>query len=415
MTDRSILHCDLNNFFASVEMIDRPELENFPMAVCGDPSSRHGIILSKNEEAKKFGVKTAETIVSAKYKCPELVLVPSDHKKYIEYSDMVRQVFLSYTELVEPFGIDEAWIDVSDLEIIYGNAEKLAYEIKERVKKELSLTLSIGVSFNKVFAKIGSDYKKPDAVTVIDRENYKDILYPMPVDSMIFVGNKTRDALKRINIKTIGELAEISRQELISLFGKAGNNLYDIVSGVSDDDVKSYYEKEDVKSIGNGQTFTRDICTESEIKRAILMLSDKISKRLRKAGKLCSCVKVTLKTPGFVCFDKQKKLNTSTDVTAKIYESALSVFESAWTYDTKIRMLTVAVSGLSGAGTGDQFSLEGAVFDGKADKKTETYQSLDFVTDEMKNRFGISALFSASLSSNSKKPAIEMDYGDLNK
>ena len=148
MTDRSILHCDLNNFFASVEMIDRPELENFPMAVCGDPSSRHGIILSKNEEAKKFGVKTAETIVSAKYKCPELVLVPSDHKKYIEYSDMVRQVFLSYTELVEPFGIDEAWIDVSDLEIIYGNAEKLAYEIKERVKKELSLTLSIGVSFN---------------------------------------------------------------------------------------------------------------------------------------------------------------------------------------------------------------------------------------------------------------------------
>ncbi len=383
MTDRSILHCDLNNFFASVEMIDRPELENFPMAVCGDPSSRHGIILSKNEEAKKFGVKTAETIVSAKYKCPELVLVPSDHKKYIEYSDMVRQVFLSYTELVEPFGIDEAWIDVSDLEIIYGNAQKLAYEIKERVKKELSLTLSIGV--------------------------------PMPVDSMIFVGNKTRDALKRINIKTIGELAEISRQELISLFGKAGNNLYDIVSGVSDDDVKSYYEKEDVKSIGNGQTFTRDICTESEIKRAILMLSDKISKRLRKAGKLCSCVKVTLKTPGFVCFDKQKKLNTSTDVTAKIYESALSVFESAWTYDTKIRMLTVAVSGLSGTGTGDQFSLEGAVFDGKADKKTETYQSLDFVTDEMKNRFGISALFSASLSSNSKKPAIEMDYGDLNK
>ena len=413
MTDRSILHCDLNNFFASVEMIGRPELEKVPMAVCGDPTSRHGIILSKNEEAKKFGVKTAETIVTARYKCPELVLVPSDHRKYIEYSEKVRKIFLSYTELVEPFGIDEAWIDVTDLRFSHGSAENIAYEIKERVKRELFLTLSIGVSFSKVFAKMGSDYKKPDAVTVIDRQNYKELLYPMPVDSLIFVGNKTRDALKKINIKTIGDLAETPRSELISLFGKAGSNLYDIAAGISDDEVKSYYEREEVKSIGNGRTFSRDIDTESEIKKAILTLSDKISKRLRKAEKVCNCVKVTLKTPGFVSFDRQKKLNTSTDITAKIYESAISVFESSWTYNTKIRMLTVTVSGLTSSGTGDQLSLAGAIDDGKTDKKKEIYRNIDFVTDEMKNRFGGDVISLASLTSKKEKPAIEMDYDDI--
>lgn len=402
MGDRSILHCDLNNFFASVELLGRPELRGLPVAVCGDPESRHGIILSKSEEAKRFGVKTAETIGTAKSKCPELILIRSSHGKYVEYSERVRKIFLSYTDRVEPFGIDEAWLDVTDLEILCGSAENIAYDIKERVKKELGLTLSVGVSFNKIFAKIGSDYKKPDAVTVLDRENYKDIIYPMSVDSMIFVGNKTRDALKRINIKTIGELAAVSREELIATFGKAGNNLYDIFSGASDDEVRSYYDTEEVKSVGNGQTFPRDISSEREVKKALLVLSERVSDRLRRAGKVCNCVKLTMKTPGFVSFDRQKKTDVSTDSTEKIYKEALSVFEASWKYGTKIRMLTVTVTGLSENGTGDQLSLMGAM----PVENFEKYNNLDFAKDKLRQQFGGEIINSASLS-------VEMTYGDI--
>ncbi|MCQ2386679.1 MAG: DNA polymerase IV, partial [Clostridia bacterium] len=221
MKERTILHCDCNCFFASVEMVSKPELKNVPMAVAGDADRRRGIILAKNELAKKAGIVTAETVWSALKKCPALVTVPPRFDAYAEYSEKVRRVYERYTDLIEPFGMDEAWLDVTASKTLFGDGREIAERIRREVREELGLTLSIGVSFNKVFAKLGSDYKKPDAVTVIDRDNFKRIVYPLPADSMLFVGKQTAAALSDCNIRTIGDLASANPVFLRSRFGKA--------------------------------------------------------------------------------------------------------------------------------------------------------------------------------------------------
>lgn len=410
--NRKILHCDLNNFYASVELLSYPELKNKPVAVSGNPTNRHGIILSKNEVAKKFNVKTAETVNSAKRKCPELILLPANRDKYFKYSSYVRNIFLSYTELTEPFGIDEAWLDVTGSELVFGKPEKIAYEIKDRIKKELGLTVSIGVSFNKIFAKIGSDYKKPDAVTVINELNYKEIIYPMPVESLLFVGSKTKEALRDMNIITMGDLAKVKRTELISHFGKYGNNLFDMIAGNSDDEVRNYYNIKQAKSIGNGKTFAYDIKTEKEIKNAILILSEKISKRLRSVNMLCNCVKITLKTPGFISFDRQRKLQKSTDVTNDIYKTAVELFEDSWKYPTSVRMFAVSVSGLSKEGSGDQLDLFSNFSDVSCNNEFK-YKKLDIATDKIRDRYGMSSIDYLNTAQKQFFPDIDMDYEDI--
>ena len=209
--DRVILHCDLNCFYASVELLSHPDLRDVPMAVCGDPNSRHGIILAKNEPAKKFGIQTAETIWQAKKKCPDLVLLPPHHDLYREYSRKVNAIYDQYTDLVEHFGIDESWLDVTHtLHLFGGDAKVLADTLRERMKQELGLTLSVGISFNKVFAKLGSDYKKPDATTVISRENWKELVWPLQVGDLLYVGGAARKLLKQYGITTIGQLPPAS-------------------------------------------------------------------------------------------------------------------------------------------------------------------------------------------------------------
>ena len=191
--DRTILHCDMNGFYASVELLQLPHLKDLPVAVCGNPESRHGIILAKNDHAKKFGIVTAETVWQAKKKCPELVLVPPHHRLYKEYSLKINEIYLRFTDMVEPFSIDESWLDVTGSLKLFGTGKEIGDRIRELVREELGLTLSVGVSYNKVFAKMGSDYKKPDATTVISRENYRNILWPLPVGELFFVGKAESD------------------------------------------------------------------------------------------------------------------------------------------------------------------------------------------------------------------------------
>ena len=194
--DRIILHCDCNCFYASCELLSHPDLRQLPVAVCGDPTERHGIILAKNEPAKRCGVKTAETIWKAKQKCPGLILLPPHHRLYAEYSKKINAVYGEYTDLVEPFGIDESWLDVTNsLHLFGGDAKALADTLRGRIKREFGLTISVGVSFNKVFAKLGSDYKKPDATTVIARGNWRDIVFPLPVGDLLFVGRSAQELL----------------------------------------------------------------------------------------------------------------------------------------------------------------------------------------------------------------------------
>ena len=205
--DRVILHCDMNGFFASVELLDYPQLRDKPMAVCGNPENRHGIILAKNEIAKKYGVVTAETLWQARKKCPDLQVVPPHHDKYKHYSRMINDIYLRFTDMVEPFSVDESWLDVTASLKLFGAGKEIADTIRQTVKKELGLTLSVGVSYNKIFAKMGSDYKKPDATTIITRENFKNLLWPLDIHEMFFVGDATAARLHECGIKTIGELA----------------------------------------------------------------------------------------------------------------------------------------------------------------------------------------------------------------
>ena len=225
--DRTILHCDMNGFYASVELLSRPDLVGVPMAVCGDPKNRHGVILAKSEEAKKYGIQTAMTVWQAMRLCPDLRLVAPHHDKYKYWSGVINEIYQRYTDMVEPFSIDESWLDVTASRRLFGDGKEIADQIRETVKKETGLTLSAGVSFNKIFAKMGSDYKKPDATTVITRENYKDLLWPLPAGEMFFVGSATAEKLAKFNILTIGDIASQERTFLAAQFGKYGGMLYD--------------------------------------------------------------------------------------------------------------------------------------------------------------------------------------------
>ena len=226
MTDRVILHCDCNGFFASVEQLKRPELKTVPMAVCGDPENRHGIILAKNEQAKGFGIKTAETIAEAKRKCPDLVLVPPHHREYAHWSRVVNAIYARYTEQVEPFGIDESWLDVTGSVGLFGDGKTIADRLRKEVREETGLTISVGVSFNKIFAKLGSDHKKPDATTVIGRDDLSWMVWPKPVNNLLYVGTATELTLRSMGVRTIGQLA-LSNPEMLELrLGKLGRHLW---------------------------------------------------------------------------------------------------------------------------------------------------------------------------------------------
>ena len=281
MADRVILHCDCNGFFASVEMLSRPELAGVPMAVAGDPESRHGIILAKNELAKGYGVKTAETIWQAKKKCPGLVLVPPHHQRYHEISRRVNQIYLDYTDLVDPFGIDESFLDVTgSMHLFPFTPRELADVIRARVRSEIGITISVGVSCCRVFAQLGSDYKKPDATTVIDRENFKEIVYPLPVSDMLFVGRRTAEQLRALGVLTVGDLAAADPVRLTALLGEAGGTLWRYANGNDHEPVGSYYARKRPKSVGNGMTFRRNIVGEGEIRAGAAAAEYALGKRI---------------------------------------------------------------------------------------------------------------------------------------
>ena len=340
--DRVILHCDLNCFYASVELLSRPELRDVPTAVCGDPQSRHGIILAKNEPAKQFGVQTAETIWQAKKKCPDLVLLPPHHDLYHAYSRKVNAVYDEYTDLVEPFGIDESWLDVTHtLHLFGGDARGLADSLRQRLKRELGLTLSVGVSFNKVFAKLGSDYKKPDATTVISRENWKAMVWPLPVGDLLYVGSAARKILKQYGIDTIGQLAACKPEMLETLMGKMGLQLHAYANGLDREPVHSRYEAEPVKSVGNGTTFPRDLTTREQIQGGIAMLADSVASRLRRAELYAGGIQVTMRDPQFRDRSRQRQFSAPTHLIRDLTGSAMELVDALWKPPSPVRALTV--------------------------------------------------------------------------
>ena len=335
--ERVILHCDQNCFFASVELLSHPDLRDVPMAVCGDPASRHGIILAKNEPAKRFGIQTAETVWQARRKCPGLVLLPPHHKLYREYSVRVNELYGQYTDLVEPFGIDESWLDITgSMHLFGGDPVAIADELRRRVREELGLSISVGVSFNKIFAKLGSDYKKPDATTLISPENWQEIVWPLPVGAMLFVGRSAQ-----YGVETIGQLAACRPEMLEQLLGKLGRQLHEYANGLDRSPVRPQAEREPVKSVGNGTTFPHDLTRWEEVRAGLAALSDSVAMRLRRQGLYCSGVQVTIKDSSFCSISRQKRLESPTRLMKDIQRAAMELTRSAWRAPTPIRMLTV--------------------------------------------------------------------------
>ena len=340
--ERVILHCDQNCFFASVELLSHPDLRDVPMAVCGDPASRHGIFLAKNEPAKRFGIQTAETVWQARRKCPGLVLLPPHHKLYREYSVRVNELYGQYTDLVEPFGIDESWLDITgSMHLFGGDPVAIADELRRRVREELGLSISVGVSFNKIFAKLGSDYKKPDATTLISPENWQEIVWPLPVGAMLFVGRSAQRTLAQYGVETIGQLAACRPEMLEQLLGKLGRQMHEYANGLDRSPVRPQAEREPVKSVGNGTTFPHDLTRWEEVRAGLAALSDSVAMRLRRQGLYCSGVQVTIKDSSFCSISRQKRLESPTRLMKDIQRAAMELTRSAWRAPTPIRMLTV--------------------------------------------------------------------------
>ena len=391
--ERVILHCDCNSFFASVESVLNPEYKNVPLAVCGRTEDRHGIVLAKNELAKKYGIETAETVYSAKKKCPNLAICDAHHDKYAEYSQRVNRIYQDYTDLVEPFGIDESWLDVTASQRIFGSGLEIAEQIRRRVKEEIGITVSIGVSFNKVFAKLGSDYQKPDAITEIAKTNFKDIVFPLPVEDLLFVGRKTKQILATMGIRSIGNLAATSKELLKMKLGKAGEMLYLYANGLDESPVQIPVN-DDVKSISNGLTFRHDLVTREECKTGIDYLTEEIGRKLRCKSLKCATVALTIKDIYLRSIQRQRTLPSSTDITREIADVAYDILCDEWAENKPIRMLTVSVSGLVDAGSS---FLQMDLFDSFDQTPRVKERKREAMVDEIRNKFGESAISTGAI------------------
>ena len=385
---RTILHCDCNSFFASVETLGKPELRNVPMAVGGSEESRKGIILAKNEAAKKYGIITAETIWSAKKKCPHLIVVPPHHDKYMEISQRVNNIYKEYTEFVEPFGIDESWLDVTNVKALFGDGETIANELRKRICDEIGITISVGVSFTKSFAKLGSDYKKPDATTVIMPENVKKIVYPQKLGNLLFAGGKTCELFKKYGVITIGDLANCDENFIKNNFGKNGLLLYNYARGNDNDKVRSIYEEEEIKSVGNSYTFPHDLTGEEEIRHALVWLSDVVSSRMRKMNVKCTVVGIVIKDENLKSITRQVSISNPTNHGGDLFKYGMELIKKNWNLSCKIRMLGISGTNLVKEGE-EQVSLF-TIGDNSKNEK------LDAAIDSLRAKFGQKAIKFAS-------------------
>lgn len=385
--DRVILHCDINSFFASVELLDHPELQDVPVAVSGDPQLRHGIILAKNQVAKSYGIVTAETVWQAKRKCPDLVLLPPHHDKYRDFSQRLNRIYQEYTDMVEPFSIDESWLDVTASQSLFGSGREIADKIRSRVREELGITLSAGVSYNKIFAKMGSEYKKPDATTEITRDNYQSLLWPMPIQEMFFVGYATSQRLEEAGIHTIGDLAQSNPQKMESLLGKQGPMLRSYARGEDDAPVRYYDQKSKIKSVGNGITFRRNLVGKDDILTGITGLADTVASRLRQYQLKASGVKVDLKDPQLKTVSRQTRLPYATNLSEDLRKEALALILGFWPAGKPIRLITLTAIGLEDENGEEQLSLFQEENHGR-----EKSESVERTMDAIRQKFGDSAI-----------------------
>ena len=390
MAERVILHCDLNSFFASVELLDKPTLRDVPVAVCGDPKSRHGIILAKNEPAKKMGVKTAETLWQARKKCPALVLLPPHHRLYEEYSRRVNEIYDRFTDLVEPFGIDESWLDVTgSLHLFGGDGKALADRIRATIRQETGLTVSVGVSFNKVFAKLGSDMKKPDATTVIPAEGWQSMVWPLPLGDMLFAGRTATETLRKYGVETVGQLAACDPALPEQLLGKMGLQLWQYANGMDKSPVKPRHAAEPVKSVGNGTTFPQNLVRWEQLRAGLLPLCDSVATRLRQQGLYAGGVSLSIKDASFKTVSRQIRLDAPTHLMRDIHRTAMQLAGQLWKPPTPVRAMTVTA--LYVTEDGDAFRQLDLLGDA-AQERSQRQEKLEGTMDAIRRKYGRGAI-----------------------
>lgn len=394
---RTILHSDMNNCYASIERKLNPSLVGKRLVVCGSARDRHSIVLAKSYEAKAFGVKTGDSLFEAKMKCPGLVAVKPHYDEYFKFSKLAHKIYYSYTNQVEPFGLDECWLDVTGSEKLFGSGETIAHEIKERIKKELGITVSIGVSYNKIFAKLGSDLKKPDAVTVISKNDFKEIVWPLSTDAIIGIGSKTKKKLMYMNINTLGELAKADVNLLKRKLGIRGLYLWQYANGYDTSEVCDYYHRDKIKSISRGVTTKADLNSYDEVKKIFEELAIEVSKKLIEEDLKAGGVRITIrdKNLDYVSF---QKVFTETSISAlRLNDKAMELFKERYDFKEAIRSLTISAINLTRNTKTEQLSLF-------APKKVIKDDRLEKVFNEIREKFGKDKIGYLGLELNSKMP-----------
>lgn len=337
---RVILHSDMNSFYASVETMLNPSLKGKAVAVCGSTENRHGIVLAKSILAKKAGVKTGMVNHEAAELCKDLIMVAPHYEEYLKYSRCAHKIYLQYTNLVEPYGMDECWLDVSCSQRL-GTGEEIADKIRNEIKSELGLTVSIGVSFNKIFAKLGSDMKKPDAVTVINEENFKQKVWPLDASELLYIGPSTRIKLKKYGIVTVGDVAAADPQFLKSLIGINGLKMWNYANGTDRSAVKPYEETVPIKSIGHGITCSGDLENKEEIFRVIHELTQDIGKKLKENDLRACGVQVSLRKDDLEYENFQQATRYPVQLPSELAGTAMGILSKELNGQKKIRAVTI--------------------------------------------------------------------------
>lgn len=391
---RNILHCDMNNFYASVECMLDPSLKKYPVAVCGSVEERHGIVLAKNYKAKAFNVQTGDAVWQAKEKCKDLVIVPPHYEEYIKYSKLARNVYERYTDQVEPYGMDECWLDITGTEALFGSPEKVANEIRETMKFELGLTISVGVSFNKIFAKLGSDMKKPDAVTVIAKETFREKIWGLPAADLLGVGRATQRVLNNYGIRTIGELANTNPDFLRSQLGKNGVALWNYANG---NDLSLVAKKDfvsPVKSVGHGITTVKDLETSEQVWLVFLELTQDIGHKLRVHGLSAEGVAIHIRDNTLYTKQWQTKIELPTQSPMIIAKRAFQLFEERYIWRNPIRSITIQAINLVPQDTPRQIGLFMDM------EKIEKLEKLEKCIETIRERFGKDSIRNGALYQN---------------
>lgn len=392
--ERTILHCDMNNFYASCECALNPSLSGKPIAVCGSVEDRHGIVLAKSEAAKACGVSTGEAIWQAQQKCRDLLIVPPHYELYLRYSKLARKIYEEYTDLIEPMGLDECWLDVTGSRALFGDGMTIAEALRKRIKQELGVTISIGVSYNKIFAKLGSDLKKPDAITYIPRERYREITRPLPVSALFGVGRATTKALNAFGVNTIGRLADTPLSVLEYKFGKNGYTLWQNANGEDHSPVSPMDAELPMKTAGHGVTTSRDLENEAEVWRIMLQLTQDLGHRLRVYGKQAFGISISIRGASLARKQWQEKLPFPTQNAGKIAEAAFDLFRRSYQWKEPIRSITVTAIDLQAQDQPIQLNL---FTDPIALARTER---LDACIESIRQRFGATSIHPAILCGN---------------